>query len=160
MHGKLSGVQIRLRPTHAALCVLAVPLIPLAVSSLAGISHLRSCTAARGTPFSVSYNGGATAPLVSSALVLERDAAPPKACAGLELLAQAQPQADGTVRIVLPIRNTSTLSWHATVRVSNGKTSFPVRVGRVGVAQTASASVDVKVPTGESQITATLLVGP
>ena len=150
----------RLRPAHAALCVLATPLIPLAVSSLGGITHLRSCTTAHGTPFSVSYAGGATAPLVSSALVVERDAPPPASCAGLDLLTQAQPQPDGTVRIVLPVVNSSTVAWHATVRVSNGDTSYPVRIGRVGVGKAASASVDVKVPKGDSQITATLLVGP
>ena len=150
----------KLRPAHAALCVLATPLIPLATSSMGGITHLRSCTAAASAPFSVSYAGGATAPIVSSALVVSRDAPSSKVCAGLDLLIQAQPQADGTVRIVLPVVNSSAVAWNATVRVSTGSARYPVKVGRVGVGKAASATVDVKVPKGDSQITATLIVGP
>lgn len=150
----------KLRPAHAALCVLATPLIPFAASSMGGITHLRSCTAAAGPPFSVSYAGGATVPIVSSALVVSRDAPAPKACTGLDLLTQAQPQADGTVRMVLPVVNSSAVAWNATVRVSAGSARYPVKVGRVGVGKARSATVGVKVPKGDSQITATLIVGP
>ena len=140
--------------------VLSTVLIPFAVSSLAGLTHLRSCSAAAGAPFTVSFPAGATRPVVSSALVIERSAPEPKSCDGMSLEAQVQPQRNGTIRVLLPVKNTSTSPWRASVRVTIDGTSYPVRVGEVGPGASADTSVEDRVPRGESQLTTRLIVGP
>ena len=140
--------------------LLGLPLLAVAVAALGGITHLRSCTAAPSPPFAISNVPAPAKPIVSSALVVERSAEPPASCAGIDLLLQVQPRSPGRVRVLLPVSNTSTKAVHASVRVQLKGSSYPVLVGRVRPGKTVVRSLDIRVPKGDSELLAQLLVGP
>ena len=138
--------------------MLGAFLIPIGVSSLRGLTHVVTCREATNVPFSVSLppTGAAT---VSSATSFTRDETT-TLCGGLALDMRVGRVDADTVRITLPITNSTRNSWQGTVKLNLGQTSVPVRIGKIPAGKTSTETIKFNVDPGTSEIGGSLLIGP
>ncbi len=134
-------------------------MIPLLTSSLGGLTHRTSCRTAYTPDFDVIADG-ATEAVVSSAIVLTRDApSAPLRCPGFSLDALVNPSGPTTLSTAVSVTNASTSSAHVTAHISvGGRNSFRP-IGVLGSGQTVQKTFVVHVPKGSSVLRARLLLG-
>jgi hypothetical protein len=142
-----------------AAILIGLPMIPVLLLSQRGLTHEASCIADVATPFSVMAVPNDD-PIVSSALVLERDAPIPKVCQGVDFAPQISPRGAGRVMVLLPITNTTTVTWRATVLLRVNRDTTSVAVGSIKPGGTTVEKVLVNVHAAETIITAQLVIGP
>lgn len=153
-----------LRAQVALMGLLAVLLIPVATSSLRGLTHVLTCQDASATPFSVEVPEDGP-PTISSSTVIERSPdgtlESREVCGGLILdlvMGSAEPDhADVTVSIT----NNSDYGWRGSVQLHLDDTSIPIDIGQIDAGTTASDSFEVDLDPGNTyELDGTLLVGP
>jgi hypothetical protein len=142
-----------------AAVLIGLPMVPIMVLSQRGLTHEASCIADVATPFSVMAVPNDD-PIVSSALVLERDAPIPKVCDGLDFAPQISPRGADRVMVLLPITNTTTQTWRASVVLKVNDDTTTVAVGPIKPGGTTAEKVLVHLPLKETTISAQLVVGP
>jgi hypothetical protein len=142
-----------------AAVVVGLPMLPVILLSQRGLTHEASCIADVATPFSVMAVPNDD-PIVSSALVLDRDAPIPKTCDGLDFAPQISPRGAGRVMVLLPITNTSAVLWRASVLLRVNRDTTTVALGAIKPGGTTVGKVLVRVPRSETTITAQLVIGP
>lgn len=147
-----------LRSRLALIGVLGVFLIPIAVSSLRGLTHVVTCSQATNVPFTVSLPQGAD-PTVSSAATFTRDDAS-SLCGGLTLDMHVGRVDADTLRVALPIHNGTAHAWQGTVKLDLGSTPVPIRIGRIAKGKTSTQSIKVHIDRGTHEINGSLLIGP
>ena len=155
--GPVSPALVAARRWAAVL--VGLPMLPVILLSQRGLTHEASCTADVATPFSVMAVPNDD-PIVSSAMVLERDSPIPKACDGVDFAPQISPRGAGKVMVLLPITNTTTHSWRASVLLRVNSDTTTVALGEVKPGGTTVGKVLVNVPVTETTITAQLVIGP
>jgi hypothetical protein len=155
---ELISSALRSAKRWAAVAV-GLPVLPVILLSQRGLTHEASCIADVATPFSVMAVPNDD-PIVSSALVLERDAPIPKACDGVDFAPQISPRGAGRVIVLLPITNTTSVVWRASVLLKVNQDTTTVALGAIKPGGTTVGKVLVQVPPRETTITAQLVIGP
>jgi hypothetical protein len=155
--GPVSPALVAARRWAAVL--VGLPMLPILLLSQRGLTHEASCIADVATPFSVMAVPNDD-PVVSSALVLERDAPIPKSCDGVDFAPQISPRGAGKVMVLLPITNTTSHSWRASVLLRVNADTTTVALGEVKPGGTTVGKVFVNVPVTETSISAQLVIGP
>jgi hypothetical protein len=147
-------------PITAAALAPALLVIPALTSLFSGLPHPVACRADAAPTLTVTRSRDGRAEVAASALVLNQSDAEPASCPGFELLLQVRNAADGRVRVVLPVVNSTARSAVATVDLRVGRRRYPVRVGRVPAGKAMARTVNVVVPVGDTDVTAALILGP
>ena len=147
-----------LRSRLALIVMLAVLLIPIAVSSLRGLTHVLTCDEAAETPFTIELPEDGPPAITSSATFEPGDEA--GLCGGLFLDIRVGSEGPRKVRIVLPVTNRSEFPWKGSVQLQIGPNSLPVDIGEIPPGGTASDTLHVEVDPGVHEIGGSLLIGP
>lgn len=155
---------VRQRLSSCATAKLAVAglmgsfLIPITTSTLNGLTHLVSCTAAVDQSFAITAVDSKRAVIIGSSEVVRK---PPEGdCAAVELNMVVRPDGKGYVRIAMPVSNQSSRAFRATVKLRLGDLRIPVPVGLVGPGQTKSKDLRIRLARDLKVVNATLLIGP
>jgi hypothetical protein len=153
-----------LRAQVALIGFLAALLIPIATSSLRGLTHILTCQEEATTPFLVEMPDEGP-PLVSSSMVLEREEsglpASAELCGGLTLDLAVGGATEGRADVIVTIANNSTYGWRGTVQLRLDDTMIPVDIGTIDAGGSESDTVELRVRPGRSyEIEGSLLVGP
>ena len=146
------------RSRVALLALLAVFLIPLATSSLDGLTHVLTCHQSTRAPFTLEVPERGRPTILSSQTFERGDEN--GLCGGLTLDIAVGSDTPGHLKIRLPITNHSKYTWHGSVKLRLGSTSVPVNVGTIRAGQTVSSTVRVRVDPGNHNISGSLLIGP
>jgi hypothetical protein len=149
----------RTKVAVASLFLTSAPCLAVGLSPRGGLAHRVSCVAAFDESFTL-YRSSSKPLIVSSALVLERDAPQPQECPGLQLATQVRPRTNKKADVILPVRNDSTVDAHVTVglRVNNSTTN--VSIGLVRSGTTVSKTIPIQISLGETNLDARLIEGP
>jgi hypothetical protein len=147
-----------LRSRIALVVLLGAFLIPIATSSLRGLTHVLTCRDQTAIPFTIQTPEVGD-PLILSSRAISRDA-PEGVCGGLVFDMGVGPAGPGRVELRLPITNKTKFDWKGTVRLRVGNTVVPVDIGEIKAGRTAVDTVQVKVSPGVLQVDGSLLIGP
>lgn len=147
-----------LRSRLALLALLGVLLIPIAMSSLRGLTHVLTCAAEAGTPFSVIVPEDGP-PTLTSATTIERGEEA-GLCGGLTLDMEVAEVADDRLALTVPITNRTESEWRGSVALDLDGTTIPVDIGRIAPGATASDVVEVRLEPGTHTLNGSLLIGP
>jgi hypothetical protein len=150
-----------LRSRIALFVLMTMFLIPVAVSTLRGLTHVLTCQAQVATPFSLILQPEQQ-PTVISATRIEREEKeePGRLCGGLSVDLRARTVAPGEVEMDVPITNHSRFHWRGTVLFRVGETAIPIDVGSVGPGKTATDVVKFSLDPGQHELSGSLLIGP
>jgi hypothetical protein len=152
-----------LRSRIALLALLGVFLIPIAMSSLRGLTHVLTCQEPAETPFQLLIPRRGE-PILTSSTRISRDE-PAGLCAksgeeGLVLELGAKELGRGRVAMVATISNDSPYNWRGTVQLLLGKTSIPVDIGEIPAGEVATDMVPFRLKPGDHEVNGSLLIGP
>lgn len=155
--------SVPLRARVAQFLVVAILLIPVAMSSLRGLTHLLVCTEDVATPFTVDMRPDAPPVIATSQRFSPDDAR--GVCGGLELDLRARRADDDAVEMLVYIHNPTTSLWSGTVQLlleqpSGQSLHLPVDVGRIPAEETGSAAVPIRLREGTTSLSGSLLIGP
>jgi hypothetical protein len=148
---------------RAPLALLAVLfLIPVATSSLRGLTHILTCTDEVGTSISISPGlepGEPPTLLSAQSLVAGED---PLICQALEVqLSIASFDEDtGDTELLVAVSNRSELDWRGTIQLSIAGTNVPIAVGRISAGDTVTSNPTVRTGTDQIEVDGQLLIGP
>src|SRR5258708_10950637 len=138
------------RSRRALFALLGVLLIPIAPSSLNGLTHVLTCQQRTQAPFTLQVPAQGP-PTILSAVTLSRGKSA-ELCGGLTLDMAVQQASAGKVRVLLPITNHTRYPWRGSVKLILGHTSVPVDIGEVHSGSTREGHVDVRVDQGQHEI--------
>ncbi|HET9442944.1 MAG TPA: hypothetical protein VFO65_06445 [Acidimicrobiales bacterium] len=147
-----------LRSRIALFVLLGAFLIPVATSSLRGLTHVLTCSEAE-IPFSAVTVEGSDEPIITSARTLTRDG-DQQTCEGLEFEFQGRQAGPGRVDFAMAVTNNSDFDWHGSVKLEIGGDVVPFDIGEIRRGSTARDSVRLRVPPGQLEVSGALLVGP
>jgi hypothetical protein len=133
-------------------------LVPLALSSLRGLTHILVCADEAGTPFTLAVPREGLPHLTSSARIAR--GRQEDICGGLSLDLAARDAGQGKVAVVVPITNRSHFGWQGSVKLDLGSTSLPVRIGSIPPGRTRSDRLTLRLPPGVHELNGSLLIGP
>lgn len=154
-------LPMALRAKLAAVLLLGIFFIPFATSDLRGLSHVLSCSDAVRTSLYVDGGAGDGGAVLGSADQVTRDDVGTGLCGGLEVDLQLSSARDDRAEVLVAITNTTEHDWRGTVELDFDGAPVPVAIGAIGPGDTATDSVEVRIPEGRSyEITGTLLIGP
>ena len=157
------------------LLLLGVLLIPMATSSLRGLTHILTCEGQSNTPFAIAVPEKGKDPTVSSSTRIERPGKSDKKdskgspsegtsetlCGGLALTMAAELGDQDDVAMILAIENQTANLWRGTVSLLLEGTTIPVRIGEVDPGATESEKVSLDLdPGSQRELTGSLLIGP
>jgi hypothetical protein len=137
---------------------LGVFLIPIAMSSLRGLTHVLTCDEEVNTPFTITLPESGPASITSSA-TFTRDQADGQ-CGGLFVNMRVGPKETGKLQVILPVENRSSDTWRGTIELDLSGTKVPIDIGEIKAGRTESDTVDVDVDSGTTEINGSLLIGP
>lgn len=157
------GAMPTLTRHRLPLVVLAVLfLIPIATSSLRGLTHILSCEDEVGTYLSITppLEPGEPPTLLSSQVIEAGD--DPLICEALEVeLSIGDFDEDtGAVELVVAVANRSEADWRGTIQLDVGDTPIPVTVGRIPAGTSVDTSTWVRGRDDQVAIDGELLIGP
>lgn len=161
-----------LKHRAAVFALFGVMLIPVATSTLRGLTHVLTCQQDVATPFALIIQEDEE-PTVISSQTIERGgeeapeeeepaaAAPAgRLCGGLSVNLSARTLGPGRVAMTVPITNHTEFPWQGTVLFEVGETSLPIDVGRVEPGATGTDTVEFSLGEGDHELTGSLLIGP
>jgi hypothetical protein len=146
-----------LRSRLGLAALVAAFLIPIALSSLRGLTHVLTCQERVRTPFTLIIPGRGAPEAVTSTRI-QRDEA--DICGGLSLDLGTRVAGPNRLAMVIPITNESEHLWQGTVQLELDGTAIPVRIGRIEAHDTESDSVTFDLERGSHEVTGSLLIGP
>ena len=142
----------------AFVSLFGVLLIPVALSSMRGLSHTLTCSEQVESPFQVVLAPDA-APVITGATVL-MPGAEEGLCGGLLVSVEVVAFEDGQVEVTVPITNTTENDWFGTVQFEIAGTRIPLDLGRVRAGESRQAGFVLNLPEGVTEFDGRLLVGP
>ena len=146
------------RARIALAALLGIFLIPMITSSLNGLTHVLTCSAATPSSFTIEAPDNAP-PVILSAITVSRDQ-DTSLCGGLTLnMGVSKPDAD-KVELTVPITNNTKFPWRGSVSLVLDAKTVPIDIGEIQPGGTETARVQVKVDAGHHEIDGTLLIGP
>ena len=175
-----------LRIRASIIMLLGVLLIPVATSSLRGLTHVLSCTSPVAARFDAPLpdQGAGPAPVLldptavtrtrpgdpvatttttappSTTTIPQRPKGPTPVCGGITVDMKLSAPRPGVVRVDLPVRNAGRHRWRGTVKLRVGSKVFPVDLGSIPPGQTRTRSLEVQVDREVKRVTGELLLGP
>jgi hypothetical protein len=147
---------LRFRIGLAAL--LAVFLIPIALSSLRGLDHVLTCSDLVESPFEVILFEDAD-PVVIGSTALSADETV-VLCGGLVVSIVVARSETADVDLTVVVENQSQDDWFGTLRLDVAGIDLPVDLGRVDAGSASSRQLDLDLPDGTSSFGGALLIGP
>jgi hypothetical protein len=151
-------VPALLRPRVALFVLFGVFLIPVILSSLKGLTHVVSCTSEIARPFEVSV-GDEDRPVITGSAIVEAGVEEP--CGGaLKVDVLVTAQGPNQIAVTVPITNEGSSAWWGTVRMRVGRTVIPFQIGLVPAGETRSETIVLRLPSGTTGFTGSLLIGP
>lgn len=147
-----------LRSRMAHLALFGSFLIPVAFSSLRGLTHTVSCEEQTETPFTLRSSDNAPATVATSKVFVQGE--PVALCGGLVLEMGVFPVGQDSVDVDLNVTNRSDSSWKGSVWLRAGRHRIPVDIGLLRPGATGREQVRVNVSGGASTLEGTLFVGP
>src|SRR5436189_5855853 len=143
-----------LRSRMALIALLGAFLIPILLSSLQGLTHVRTCQQATKVPFTVQLPEHGQPTSSSSAVITREQAA--GLCGGLRLDMKVGQETANKVKIILPIQNGTKHDWQGSVKLKLGGTTVPVRIGGIPAGETREDTIHFKVDPGTHEINGSL----
>jgi len=147
-----------LKSRVAIVLILGVFLIPIAASSLRGLTHVLTCEENVAAPFSVIVAEDGSAVVTSSATGQTGEDS--GLCGGLAVDLKARAESDGRLNLTVRVTNNSAYPWQGTVDLSLNRMVIPVAIGRIDPAETGTDTVVFHLDPGAHLLTGSLLVGP
>ncbi|MFP5351603.1 MAG: hypothetical protein ACLGIB_03455 [Actinomycetota bacterium] len=147
-----------LRSRLALFALLGAFLIPIAMSSLRGLTHVLTCKESAETPFTLITPEGMEPQLLSSSRITADTEE--YLCGGLSLNMGARSQGPGKVDMILPITNHSEYLWQGTVTLVVGDTTIPADIGKIPAGETRTDTLELTLDPGELEVNGSLLIGP
>ncbi|MGH3118628.1 MAG: hypothetical protein ACRDQ2_16245 [Gaiellales bacterium] len=147
-----------LRARLALFAFLGVFLIPIAASSLRGLTHVLTCREESNTPFTLVI-GKDRRPSVLTSTRLSRGEQE-GLCGGLILDLRARGEGPGKVAMIVAIANRTPRLWRGSVALVLGRVSIPVEIGRIRAGARASETVVFTLTEGTHDLKGSLLIGP
>ncbi|GBD83960.1 hypothetical protein BMS3Abin02_00344 [bacterium BMS3Abin02] len=147
-----------LKSRVAIVLILGIFLIPIATSSLRGLTHVLTCEENVAAPFSVVVAEDGSAVVTSSAT--GQAGGDSGLCGGLAVDLRARAKPDGRLDLTVLVTNNSAYPWQGTVDLSLNRTVIPVAIGRIDPAETGTDTVAFRLDPGTHELTGSLLVGP
>ncbi len=138
--------------------MLGAFLIPVATSSLRGLTHILTCRENAETPFSVIIPERGE-PLVTTSTRLRRGEEK-GLCGGLAINLGARLAEEGRLAMVVPITNNTEDHWLGTVQLRLDDLSIPVNIGGIAPGETERDVVTIKLDPGTHEVGGSLLIGP
>ena len=142
--------------------MLGAFLIPIAMSSLRGLTHILTCQEASATPFTLLLSETEDPVFLSSTRIEAEDEEflCSDGSGGLTLNMGAKKLDDGRVAMVLPITNHSEHVWRGTVTLKVAGTSIPASIGEIPAGETATDTLELNLDPGTTEVDGQLLIGP
>ena len=148
-------------------------LIPLLTANNGGLSHLLFCEAEVSQPFAIAA-GDSGEVAVTSSRALDRDtieenpfegsSAVTPVCEGVHAELSADPLSNGRVLLTVTLINESDTTWRGSIGLdATGVASnadLTATIGEVGPGETSSATLELRVADGQTELGGTLLLGP
>ncbi len=162
---------LKLRLALAAL--VGVLVIPLLTTNNGGLSHLLFCSAEVAQPFAVAAVD-ADDPQVTSSISFDRETLDmnpfrgadevTSVCDGVTAEVSAEPLDRDRVLLTVTIINESTVPWRGSIGLAaDGAASdadLTASIGEVGPGAQGSATMELRVRAGQTELNGTLLLGP
>ncbi|HET7483576.1 MAG TPA: hypothetical protein VFK89_12030 [Actinomycetota bacterium] len=150
-----------LRSRVALLALMGVFLIPVAMSSLRGLTHILTCQERSKQPFTIIIDKNGEATVISATGRITRGGAGGnELCGGLTLDTQARSSGPGVITLVTSITNNTKFGWRGTASINIAGQKIPIDIGTIEPRQTRSDSVDFHLDPGTLQVDGSLLIGP
>lgn len=157
-----------------ALAVLVgVLVIPVLSVNNGGLSHLLFCEAVVAQPFAIGSTDDPGGSQVTSSTQISRDepqttfegaAEVTEVCQGVRAEVRASPLTDDRVSLTVTIVNDTDLTWRGSVGLAaEGETNeadLTAALGEVEPGGSESATLELRVLPGQTEINGTLLLGP
>lgn len=147
-----------LRSRIALFVMLGAFLIPVATSSLRGLTHILTCRENTEAPFSVVIPERGD-PVVTTSTRLRRGEEE-GLCGGLTVDLGARLSSEGKLAMVVPITNNTDEHWLGTVQLRLDDLSIPVNIGGIPPGETAQDVVTISLDPGTHEVSGSLLIGP
>jgi hypothetical protein len=168
------SVVTLLKHRLALAALVGVLLIPLLTANNGGLSHLLFCEAEVSQPFAIAAGESGGEPLVTSSRALDRDtleenpfegsSAVTPVCQGVYAELSADPLSNGRVLLTVTLINESDTTWRGSIGLdATGGASnadLTATIGEVGPGETSSATLELRVADGQTELGGTLLLGP
>lgn len=149
-----------LRAKVALVVLLGILLIPVATSSLRGLTHVLTCEDEVVATLSIDNSAAQDASVLLSADSTQRGEVE-GLCGGLLVDLQLTTVETGRAEVRVSIANPTDDDWRGTIELHFGDTAVPVAIGSIPRGATATDDVQLRVEPGKSyEITGRLLIGP
>jgi hypothetical protein len=151
-------VPSSLRARFALLGLIGCLLIPIATTSLRGLTHVLTCEEAAATPFSIDVTP--QGPVSTGSSVITRDDTG-ELCGGLRLDITVGSPTPNRASLKFSITNNTKYGWLGSVTLRLDGTDIPVDIGAIPSHQTSSDTVEVGLQQDKTyEIGGSLLIGP
>lgn len=147
-----------LRARTGLFALFAIFLLPVAFSSLRGLTHVLTCEEESGLPFTMQIGGSGPPTIITSEEIVAGE--PKGLCEGLTLDLRAGRGGGNRVEMSVAVTNASKSPWQGSVGLNVGDQTVPIPIGSVPPHKTRSETVRLNLSPGVHDLTGTLFVGP
>ncbi|WP_436795672.1 hypothetical protein [Actinospongicola halichondriae] len=148
-----------LRARIAMVVLLGIFLIPVANSSLRGLTHVLTCQARVEASLEIDTTTADETVLLSADTITADDEK--GLCGGLDVDLQLASTTTDEAFVVVEISNGTDVDWQGSVELEFSGTAVPVAIGAIDAGETASDTVTLRIEPGRTyEIRGTLLIGP
>lgn len=171
--GYIAAMVSVLKHRLALAVLVGVLVIPVLSVNNGGLSHLLFCEATVAQDFAVSSPGDTEGATVTSSTTLSRDEPTvtfegrgqvEEACEGVRAEISAVPISDERVGLTVTIINDSDLTWRGSVGLAAegeaNNADLTAALGQVAPGGSESASLELRILPGQTEIQGKLLLGP
>jgi len=139
--------------------LLGIFLIPVANSTLRGLTHVLTCEAAVDATLQIDNTVGDDSVLLSADTITADDE--DGLCGGLSVDLQLASTTDDAADVVVEIVNDTDVDWQGSVELEFSGISVPVAIGDIAAGETATDTITLSIePDRTYEISGTLLIGP
>ncbi len=139
--------------------LLGIFLIPLATSSLRGLTHVLTCEADVEATLVIDNSVDDDAVLLSADTITADEAV--GLCDGLVVDLQLASTSDDEAIVAIAVTNNSDDDWQGSIELEFSGVAVPVAIGAIDAGQTSTDTVSLTIESGRDyEISGTLLIGP
>lgn len=139
--------------------LLGIFLIPLATSSLRGLTHVLTCEARVDATLAIDNTADDDTVLLSADTITAED--DDGLCGGLDVDLQLASTTDDEAVVAIEILNDTDVDWQGSVELEFSGIAVPVAIGAIDAGGTATDTVTLAIEPGRTyEISGTLLIGP
>jgi hypothetical protein len=147
-----------LRARVASFAMFGIFLLPVAFSSLRGLTHVLTCEEESDVPFTMVVDETAAPTIITSNEIAPGE--PAGFCDGLTLDMRAGRAPDNKIEMIVALTNRSHSFWKGSVGLNFGSQSVPISIGGVPAKSTRTETVRLNLGPGVHDLEGTLFVGP